>query len=147
MTVEEAIYARITEIMAVQLLTGGRIYLGQLPQSPQYPAVLVQLISEPSDAHLRGPTTLHRSRVQVDAFVRAGGSGLDPYTEVGVLTEAMIGDGKGLQASGLDGWIGTIGSPPVDVASCHAIARMTRWDPDELQVLTMSTDFTVWASV
>jgi len=142
MTVEEAICERIEQLGAVTALVGTRVYLDKLPQAPTYPAVRVQLVDDLSSQHLRGPNGLARGRVQVDAFAHEE-SGVDPYAQVARLAAAIHGDGLGPSASGLEGWIGTLGSPAVEIVECARVLRLRRYDPDELQVLTMSQDYIV----
>lgn len=140
MTVEELIRDRIAELAAVTSLVSTRIYLGKLPQSPAYPCVRVQLVDDPRDYHLRGVNGFARARIQVDAFAKEG-SGQDPYRQVASVSEAIDGDGTG---SGLSGWAGLFGSPAFEVSGCFRIDRSWRYDPQELQVLTMSTDYAVF---
>lgn len=144
MTVEEAVYTRVAALAAVITLAGTRVYLDKLPQSPTYPAIRVQLIDDPASFHLRGPDGLSRARVQVDHYVDEAASGSDPYAAVEALEAATRGDGKGTEATGLSGWIGSVGSPPFVVRGCFRTNRLRRYDPDELRVLTMSTDYIVW---
>lgn len=143
MTIEEAIRARVGGLASVIALVGSRVHLDRLPQSPTYPAVCVQLIDDGSSYHLRGPIGTTQARVQVDAYVKEG-SGLDAYSRVSSLAAAIHGDGRGPTATGLSGWIGSIGSPALDVLSCFRVSRTRRYDPDELHVLTQSQDYMVW---
>jgi Protein of unknown function (DUF3168) len=141
MTIEEALLDRIASLSAVVATVGGRVYLLLAPQSPTYPYVLVQGVSDVSSLHARGPVALKSARVQVDtvAHVNAG----DPYATAARLLEAIKGDGKGPQASGLDGWIGVIGT--IDVHECAAAGRTPgRYDPGEIQAVRISQDFDVW---
>lgn len=144
MTVEEAITVRISALAAVVALAGSRVYLDKLPQSPTYPAIRVQLVDDPASFHLRGPDGLSRARVQVDHYVDEAVSGSDPYASVEALETATRGDGLGTAATGLSGWIGSVGSPPFVVRGCFRTNRLRRYDPDELRVLTMTTDYIVW---
>lgn len=141
MTVEEAILARVAAIGAVQAEVGTRVYLDVLPQSPVYPCVRVVQVDDPVVYHLRGPDGIGRARVQVDAFVKVGTA--DPYGTVADLAAAIDGDGAGRDASGLSGWIGTVGSPAMDILACQRIDRRRQFDPEERQVLMMSQDYRV----
>lgn len=143
MTVEEAITARIETLAPVIALAGDRVYLDKLPESPTYPAVRVQLIDDPLGYHLRGPDGTKRARVQVDMYAEET-SGGDPYASVTALADAIDGNGKGTAATGLSGWIGDVGSPPVVVRGCFRTNRLRRYDPDELRLLTMTHDYIVW---
>lgn len=141
MTIEEAIRMRLLTVAGS--IVGNRVYLDKLPQGVTYPAVRVTLIDDLVDYHLRGPVGSKQARVQVDAYA-AEASGLDVYDQVTGIADAIEGDGLGPGASGLSGWIGAVGSPPVLVDQVLRVSR-TRWyDPQELRVLTMSQDFIVW---
>lgn len=141
MTIEEVVVQRVAAVAAG--LVGSRVYLDKLPQGVTFPCVRVQLVDDLLDYQLRGPTNVQRARIQVDAYAREG-SGVDTYDQVATLADTICGDGLGPGASGLSGWIGAVGSPPVVVDGVFRVSR-TRWyDPDELRVLTMSQDFIVW---
>jgi hypothetical protein len=140
MTVEEAIAARVADLAPVIALVSGRVYLEKLPQSVIFPAVLVQLVSDPVQYHLRG--VKYRARVQVDAYAREA-SGVDAYADVTELAAAIDGDSRGPAASGLSGWKGHVGSPPFVIQGCFRTSRLRRYDPDELNLLTMSIDYMV----
>jgi Protein of unknown function (DUF3168) len=141
--IETLLRERIAGLGGVTALAGARVYLDQLPQSPLYPCVRVSLVDDSDDQHLRGPRDAQHARVQVDAFAQAG-SGTDPYATAAALAQAIHGDGLGPGASGISGWIGSVGSPPVTVVGCRRVARTRRYDPDELRVVTMSLDYIVW---
>jgi hypothetical protein len=138
-TVEDAVVDRLLSLSAVTALVSSRVYLDKLPQSPTYPCVRVQQISEPEDYHLRGGSTMKRARIQVDAFAREV-SGVNAYALADTVASAIHGDEAG---SGLSGWKGTIGSPAVDVLGAFRVDRRRLYDPDELRVLTMSQDYQV----
>lgn len=142
MTVEEIIVDRVAEITAVSAIVGSRVYLDKLPHSPTFPAVRVLLVDDLDAYHLRGPQKPQRARVQVDAFAHET-SGVDPYAQVTALADAINGDGEGPAASGLSGWKGLVGSPAVEIHSCFRASRLRRYDPDELNLLTMSQDYIV----
>lgn len=138
MTPEEAVAARLLDIGAVTALVGARVYLDKLPQAGTYPAVLVQLISEPTDYHLRGGLR-DRARVQVDAYV-AEANGADSYTQVMALADAINGDDAG---SGLSGWTGELGSPALRITGILRVDRSRSYEPDELRLLRQRQDFLV----
>jgi hypothetical protein len=141
MTVEEAIRARVESLSAVTAIVGTRVWLDKLPQNPTFPAVLVRLVSDPRGQHLRGPDGLPVARVQVDAIAKEGST--DVYMVATELEQAIFGDGLGRTASGLFGWVGSIGSPGVEIRGITATARVPRYDPDELTQLVMSRDYFV----
>ena len=142
MTVEEVIVDRVASIAAVIALVGSRVYLDKLPQGVAFPVVLVQLVDDLDAFHLRGKNKPQRARVQVDAYVHEE-SGIDPYAQVTALVAAIDGDGKGPAATGLSGWKGSVGSPPVVIHGCFRTSRLRRYDPDELNLLRMSQDYIV----
>jgi hypothetical protein len=140
-TPEEAVAVLIQTFGDVTAIVGTRVYLDRLPQSPTYPAVLVQLVHEPTDYHLRGGER-NRARVQVDAY--AHDSGADPYRTVTNLADAIHGDDAG---SGLSGYQGEIGSPPFRVDSIQRIERSREYDPDELRLLRQRQDYWIFFSL
>jgi len=133
---EGAVVQRLLEVAAVTAIVGSRIYLDRLPQAPTYPAVLVQLVHEPSDQHLRGGARM-RARVQVDAYAQEK-SGTNPYDVAVRLADAIHGDGGG---SGLEGWFGSVGTPPFVVRAVLRIERTREYDPEELQLLRQRQDY------
>lgn len=139
MTPEEAIAARLLDIGAVTAIVDTRVYVDTLPQRGEFPAVLVQLVHEPTDYHMRGGLRF-RARVQVDAYV-AETSGADAYDQVTALSEAIHGDDAG---SGLSGWAGTIGSPGFHLTGVLRIERDRGFEPDELRLLRQRQDYWVF---
>lgn len=138
MSPEEAVAARVLDLTAVTTIVSTRVYVDKLPQKPTYPAVLVQLVHEPSDdaEHLRGGAR-RRARVQVDAY-EAEANGTDPYGTVMALADAIRGDDAG---SGLSGWMGNIGSPPFRVTGIHFIDRRRGYEPEEMRLLRQLQEY------
>lgn len=142
-----AIAERVADLAPVVAIVGARVYLDRLPQSPLYPCVLVQLVDDIRAYHLRGPNGSQTSRVQVDALAKKV-SGAYPYQAASDLADAIDGDGRGDGASGLSGFLGTIGgSPGLEILGCFTIDRRRQYDPDELLVVTVSQDYLVWSRV
>ena len=140
MTIEQAVITRLASLAAVTALVSTRIYLDRLPKDlDTFPAVRVVLVDEIDQPHLRGGGGLRIARVQVDAYAMES-SGTDPYTAVAAVADAVHGDDAG---SGLSGWSGEIGSPALQVRACFRVDRRRAYDPDELQVCTMSQDYRV----
>lgn len=138
MTPEVAVAERLLDITAVTTLVDQRVYVDKLPQQATYPAVLVQLVHEPTDYHLRGGLRF-RARVQVDAYVKEGAG---PYDDVMALADAIHGDDAG---SGLSGWIGsTFGSPAFYITGILRIDRARGYEPDELRLLRQRQDYWVY---
>lgn len=142
MNPEQAVLARIQQLSAVTAIIGTRAYLLVLPQSPTYPAVRVQLIDDMETQHLRGPEGLATARVQVDAYAKVQ-SGANPYTTASALMEVIHGDGLGPVASGVYGWKGDIGSPPFRIKNCRPMRFSKDFDPEELNIVTVSRDYLV----
>lgn len=137
MTPEEAVCARLLDISAVTNIVGSNVLLDKLPQEGDYPCVLVQLVHEPTDYHLRGGIR-DMARVQVDAYVKDVG---DAYASVVALADAIHGDDAG---SGLSGWIGSLGSPPeFRVRGIFRIDRTRGYVPEELRLLRQRQDYWV----
>lgn len=140
MSGEEAVRLRLLELTALTELVATRIYMAKLPQSPTYPCVLVDYVSEITKYHLRGQDQLLNPLIQVDALAREV-SGVDPYALVIAVAEAVHGDGAG---SGLSGWVGPIGGSPASyVSGCFRETRRKYYDPDERRVVHMSQDYRV----
>lgn len=127
------------DISDVIALVGSRVYVDKVPQSPTTPLVLVQLVHEPTDYHLRGGIT-DRARVQVDAYVAESDAPSDPYGTVMALADAIHGDDAG---SGLSGWVGAIGSPAFTVTGILRIVRVRGYEPDDLRLLRQRQDYWV----
>ncbi len=91
-------------------LVSQRVWKDVLPQKPVLPAVRVQRISQMEPVHSRGPIGLNKARVQVDsiATTKAVAEQIDA---------AVNGDGLGTYASGLRFWIGSVGSPPMEIVA------------------------------
>lgn len=87
MTIEQAATDYLETIAPVTQIAGTRIYQLKLRQNSQYPAVRVQLISDPRDYHLRGVERLRRARLQIDSY--GAETGIDPYGLVTTLADAI----------------------------------------------------------
>lgn len=138
MSPEEAVAERLLDIGAVTVIVGARVYMDKLPQGGTYPAVIVQLVHEPSEYHLRGGLR-DRARVQVDAYVQEA-NGVDAYAQVMDLADAINGDDAG---SGLSGWRGEVGSPALTVTGIRRIIRVRHYEAEELRLLRQRQDFWV----
>lgn len=67
-TMEDALYALVTESAAFQALAGDRLYPVDFPQAPVYPAALYMVVSRLHHYHMTGSSNLRKARVQFDAF-------------------------------------------------------------------------------
>lgn len=143
MTIEQGIVERLGAIAAVTAIVSTRIWQLKLPQNPTLPAIRVQQIGEVEDFHARGPVGLKRSRIQVDAYVPDSGSF---YTAGTTLADAIHGNGLGVNATGLSGFIGELGgSPPlIYIAAIFRDSRRPMYEADELRLLRVSQDYLVY---
>jgi hypothetical protein len=132
--IEEAIAAKLVATGGVAALAGTRVWVLKLPQNPVYPAVRVQLISEPREYHLRGDQHARRARVQVDDYVNEAGGG-NAYSIAVTLADAI------------DTGIAT-GAPytqgAVKVLGCFRDNRVPVYEAGTLKLVRMMQDFIVW---
>lgn len=49
-------------------LAGGRVYWGERPQGTAFPAIVLQVISDPRPTHLKGYQELRSTLVQLDVY-------------------------------------------------------------------------------
>lgn len=134
---------RLESVTAATAIVSSRMYALNPPQQPTTPYLRVQRISSPIDQHLRGPQYPAAWRFQVDACASESDGG-DPLGTVEALSAAVIGDGLGDSASGLFGWVGTLGGSPTtisvrNVELLHAGDR--EYFPDEMRMVRVRTDF------
>lgn len=52
----------------VTALVGGRINFGTHPQGDPFPAIVLNVISDAEDYHMKGPNGLFQGRVQIDVY-------------------------------------------------------------------------------
>ena len=136
MSPEIAVIERIKDLSTV---ADDRVYMLRLPQHSTLPAVVVQLIDDPEEYHLRGGSTFGRARVQIDSYAEET-SGGDPYSTASALADQINGDDAG---SGLSGFQGSIGSPPFTVTGAFRQDRRAEYEPDELRLVRLRMDFFV----
>ena len=68
MTIEEAIFSKLTGEAAVTNLVGTRVYPFQMPQNPIYPAVVYSRVSTRRDMDHSGPGDMAWARFQFDCY-------------------------------------------------------------------------------
>ncbi len=136
MSPEVAVLQRMQDVAPT-----ARMYLLKLPQAPQLPAAVVQLIDNVKPSHLRGGSNPGRARVQVTVY-RGEGSGIDPYNEAEVLMDTIHGDDAG---SGLAGFTGVMGGSPggLLLEEVRFLDRRAAYEPDEREV-GLQEDYWVW---
>lgn len=143
MTPEQAVLERILAIAAVTALVSTRVYMLKVRQGSAMPAIRVQRISGVNDYHQRGEIGLKRSRVQVDVYAGEA-SGGDPYASALNLAALVHGDGNGVNASGLSGWIGTTsGSPSIRILGVFLVDQAVGYEADEIREVRVRQDYMV----
>ena len=114
MTIEQAVYERLSDLSALVALVSTRIYQLVLRQNRVLPAVRMAVIPGMQGQHLRGPDGLWRTRVQIDAYAKEA-DGIAWYSQAAAVAAAVRGDGLGSNATGLWGWIGESGGSPAEI--------------------------------
>lgn len=142
MTIEQAFRLRILALSAVTAIAGQRVWVDETPQSPTYPLVLIVNVTDLQGQHLRGPDGVRTARLQTEARVR-NIDGTDAKAQAVALSDAVHGNGHGTAASGVFGWIGTIGSPSVRVLNVSADERRTLYDAEERRVVRVVRDYLI----
>lgn len=107
MTVFELLRQFLLADPAIEAVVSARVYPVLVPQSPTYPLIRIQLISDPSDDHLRG-TGPGRPRFQIEAITRKsdGASAFEAAQALGELVRARLDAYAGE-------WTDEDASPPV----------------------------------
>jgi Protein of unknown function (DUF3168) len=137
MTVEEAVLDRLRTDAGIIALVASRVYQLQLPQSPTFPAVRVQLIDEPLLYHLRGGGVLSRARVQTDAYAGPA-SGSDVYRDAAALADAITASLSGQR------WdVG--GTPARAVTGAFRVDRRALYEGADIQAARILQDWIVWS--
>lgn len=140
MTGELAVIERLEDTAAVTAIVEDRIYDVELPQSTDYPAIVVQVINDPKSYHLRGPNAHSRTRVQVDCYVSK-----DPITDDDDPGATLTTLEQAIDES-LSGQVFTVGGSPGGEVT--GVLRVDRRKPppsaDELRLLRVMQDYVVW---
>lgn len=133
------VVAAITRLRAMVTLTaivGTNIVNQHYTQRPTLPAVLAFEVDAFGGQHLRGADGLTRARIQVEC-----------RSESKVTTDAMAaavhGDGLLWNASGLFGWVGSVGSPATDIVNVEDGGRRSGYDADELRQYWVQRDYII----
>lgn len=138
MTPEVATIHRLLDVTPLTALVGTRIYNQHLPQKPTLPCVLVFRATGPfGGQHLRGYGGSSWARVQVEARAASKAT-------ADAIAAAVYGDGNGEDASGLFGWIGSVGgSPGFRIFNVEDAGGRSGYDADELRQYWDQRDFIV----
>ena len=100
MTIEDALYDRLTTDTGVSAEVDTRVYPTDLPEAPTMPALTYQIISHiPVLSHDTGPANARTARIQVTAYA-------DSRQKLTDLREAVV--------TALDGWRDQNLSPRID---------------------------------
>ena len=136
MTPVVAVIARLRDAAPLTALVSTRVVNQHLGQNPTLPCVVAFEVDAFNGQHLRGPDGLGRARVQVES--RAATKPV-----VDAVAAAVHGDGLGPNASGLFGWMGSVGSPSFDIVNVEDAGRRAGYDADELRQYWVQRDYIV----
>lgn len=108
MTIEAAVYSRLSAVAGVTALVGTRIYPVQAPQTATKPYIVFRVVNESHEHHMAGAAGLAAPRVQLDIYATTS------------LAAAQAGEAVRLA---LQGWRGVAGG--VQVRNSHLENRLT----------------------
>lgn len=134
MTAADAVVERLLATSAVTALVASRIWRIKLPQRATYPAIRVQLISNPEGKHLRGPHGATRSRVQVDVYEAEASAG-NPLVRVTNISEA-VNDALVFEP---------FSTSELRVIMAERLDTDERHEAEEQNLVRMFNDFYVWS--
>lgn len=136
MRVEKAVSIHLKADAGVSALVGNRVWQLKVRQGSAWPAVLVQLIDEPKEYHLRGEVDLTRARVQADCYgseeVRP-----NPYDAILDVAEAVT--------VALSGKRFVVGDRLVNHSTRESFRPF--FEPDEQKLIRVSMDFYVYSKL
>ncbi len=138
MTIETALSTRILSLSGIAALVADRVRVLVLRQGERS-GVRIQAVSEQEPFHLRGTSGVITSRVQIDSVAPVA-SGVDAFATANTLDELIKGDGAG---SGLSGWVGTIGSPGIQVLGILPVDVKREYDAGAVGVVKVMRDYMV----
>jgi hypothetical protein len=131
--IEVAVLARLLADTVIDDIVDGRGYQLKLPQSPSYPAIRVQLISEVEAYVLTAAlTNFFKARVQVDSWA-SDASASDPYAAARALGQAVNDSLAGASFTQDD----------VEVSSIQLIDRVVDYEAEELRLIRVRQDYAV----
>lgn len=135
MTPALAVCLRLLDCSPVTALVDQRVFNSMLPQKGGIPAISVHEIDETLDMHMRGPS-LPWARVQIDSYGRT-------KAEADAVAAAVLGDGLGPAATGLNGWMGAVDGGYITGVTPFAGYR-DNYTPQPDRQFVVSRDFKVW---
>lgn len=128
-----ALYPLLTGDSVIASLIGLRVYPLELPQAPTYPAVTYQVITDPREYALSGPSNLGEARVQFDCYATR-------YDAAIALARAV--------RNRLESFKGVIGNPPIDVQGAFQIGGGDEFESSTVKagprLWRRTLDFTIW---
>lgn len=132
MTISDALCQRLRGDAGVSGFVGTRVYQLKLPQQPTLPALRVQLVSEPTTYHLRGPVNAWQALVQVDAYASEFDPAFpDPYDQVERLATAV--------EQALSGVLATVDT--IVIIGCFRVSRAPLYDPGALRLARILQEY------
>ena len=126
MSLEAALFSRLTAVAGVTALVSQRVYPVQLPQNPTLPAVTYEVLSERRLNTFRGPLGLPGTLMRVCSWG---------------LTYAAAKDLARQVRLALDGWQGTSSGETVQAS---ILERQQDLYEDEVQVHRVAAEYRFW---
>ena len=142
--IDVALRAHLLADGTISSAVGSRVYPVKLPQSTDFPAIVMTRISSTAASHLHGQSSLRAERWQVDVIVREV-SGVAAYSECQRISEAV--------RARLEAYVGqmTDAGPSPDVIYDTSVDWLTSRDSFENDVnggyYTHSSDYQVWSAL
>ena len=134
-TPADAVVVYLKADPALAAWVGTRIYQAHLPQSPLYPAIVVQSVSEPRTYHARGVTDLAQTRLQVDVYAsETNGGNQQNVVDVAAYTV----DAR------LSGRVFAAGTPPLAVRGTFRANRLTFYEAED-RLLRVMLEYVLWS--
>lgn len=146
MTIDQAVREYLLGLGPLTALVASRVYSLQLPQNERRASVKMQGISRDAPQHLRGPRYPAKSRIQVCAYVYESQSS-DALGDAEAIMDAVHGDGLGPNATGLFGFVGSIGGSPATFRIANvelAYERGSFYEGDENRKVGFQRDYLVY---
>jgi hypothetical protein len=113
---------------AIAAVVADRVSDTVLPQSPTYPAIVIQRISTPRERTLSGPSGLASPRIQVGCYADSGIAGKQ-------LAAIVRGE--------FDGFRGKLSAGGTMVDECSVLDERSLYD-DDVEKFVTQLDFEIW---
>jgi hypothetical protein len=128
MTIGAYLRLILTQDPGVAALAGERVYSEVLPQAPETPAVVFDLVSADDDVGLAGPTGVRRASVSVDSWAEKRADA----TALGLAVRRVLSGHAGAAAG-------------FEVQCCDLVTEHWAFEPDEGLYRT-TQDYEAWVS-